>query len=95
MNPRDTVFDCTRPAVDTERPGTVLKNSAMVVVGFALICSALTTEIDAGASSIFSAEAPRVAVVTIGFNCVANSVSAKLAVTVAPETVTPSARFAV
>ena len=66
----------------------------MVTAGTFAICSELTTEIEAGASRIFSGVAPRVTVVTTSFSFVEISVMAKLTVTVPePETLTPSVRF--
>ena len=60
-----------------------------------MICSEFTTEIDAGASRIFSGVAPRVTVVTTSFSLVEISAIAKLTVTAPePETVTPSTRLA-
>ena len=66
-----------------------------MTAGTFVICSEFTTEIDAGASRIFSGVAPRVTVVTTSLSLVVISVIAKSTVTAPePETVTPSARLA-
>ena len=64
-----------------------------MTAGTFVICSAFTTEIDAGASRIFSGVAPRVTVVTTSLSLVVISDIAMSRVT-DPETVTPSARLA-
>ena len=66
-----------------------------MAAGTFVICSEFTTEIDAGASRIFSGVAPRVTVVTTSLSLVVISTIGRSTLTAPdPETLTPSTRLA-
>ena len=94
LNPRETMFDCTMPPLEIDKPGCDLRWSVTVIApARSAMRSTVTTEIAFGESSTFSGAAPRVPVIATGLSRAAASVSAKFTVDVVPlETVTPLTR---